>query len=850
MQKQSDQYHAALYEENVVQSRITGTIRTINGESYDLTDDDIIPGSLGKNNKCVNGSSFELGSVFQGELNVTLKKTFDRYKLMDAAITFTERRLLKDGKEEDVKIGTFYIADAEHSKKLTTIKAVDSMGKLDIDVIDDMVGTPYDLLSMMAEKCGVELAQTEEEIAGLPNGQQLFSVYQDTTETYRDMAAYLGMVTGTFATFNVDDKLEMKSYALQDCLEVPAGKRDSGSTAIADYITYYRGIQARFIAEENYAPYAYEDPEIANGLILDLGDVPIVRGLPETKHDILQALFEIIKQIRYTPAEFDLVTSDAALELGDRIGIGGENVSTYITSYDWTYHGTEKLKGVGDNPRLKAAKDKTSKQMGSLEEKVNGKEIILHTYTNAADYTLKAEEKEIISFNYAAVADTRPLFIATIPFTAALDGRMIFRYYIDGVILPDDTVMEYVLQGEHFATLSNNMSIEKDTRRTLTVTACIEYVDSEIRQQAAAIESIEAYLTTAEEGAEYVREPADPTPPTAEIKKGTIRAVLYAQGLSGAIEWDGTLNLVDEIPLLDPGDTPLLPFTADQSIGQQVPQKSSITEQFGLITEGISLLGFEAVTEFNDVYTNYTFSAEKAQKYAYNSTYVDTSGSFRMRKEYQFAGRMEEIDEGSLCAAETDTEQFTVVLDIEAAGTGDKYLIQTGQKYYHVSEEGSLQELGISDLTKNVFDEYGNDEPPSGELLKQLANPAVLCWSKEGEAEIQVTISAVPPFQTVISERIDLTHSSIKGVENMRADCEGELICAVSFDDMGTWQAWNGDGWSELSSDYAGMGKEILEGITMEQWGTLYTGADSIYIRIALTDPEQVVKQIYVDFAN
>lgn len=354
MQAQSNAYREALYESYVVQSTITGNITAPTGEIYDLTDNDIIPGSLNKNNKCVNGSSFELGSVFQGELNVTLRKTLDRYRINGGSITFTERRYLKDGTEEDVKIGKFYIASADRKGKLTTIKAVDRMDLLEIDVSDNMVGTPYELLLMLSEKCGVELAQTEEEIMKLPNGAEMFSVYVDTTGTYRDMAAYLGMVTGTFVTINVDDKLELRQYAIADCLEVPSGKRSSGSTVIADYVTYYRGVTARFIAENNYAAYTYEDNTITGGLMLDLGDIPIVRGLPQRKHAILESLFSVIRQIVYIPAEFTLVTSDAALELGDRIGIDGENASTYVTSYSWIYHGSEKIKGVGDNPRLNA----------------------------------------------------------------------------------------------------------------------------------------------------------------------------------------------------------------------------------------------------------------------------------------------------------------------------------------------------------------------------------------------------------------------------------------------------------------------------------------------------------------
>lgn len=67
---------------------------------------------------------------------------------------------------------------------------------------------------------------------------------------------------------------------------------------------------------------------------------------------------------------------------------------------------------------------------------------------------------------------------------------------------------------------------------------------------------------------------------------------------------------------------------------------------------------------------------------------------------------------------------------------------------------------------------------------------------------------------------------SITGIENAVADCDGELIIAVSFDDKQTWKAWNGEQWATLSEDFTGMNKETLEAITYEQWNELFTDAD------------------------
>lgn len=575
MQKQTEKYLDAIYAANVVQSSISGKIITADGETYELSDADIVPGSLEKNNKCVNGSSFEFGAVYQGELNVTLRKAFDRYRLMGGSITFAEHRMLQDGTMEDVNVGKFYIASAERSKKLTTIKAVDSMRNLDIDITDDIVGTPYELLATLSDQCGVCLAQTKEYLTALPNGQQILTVSADTTETYRDLAAYLGMVTGTFATINAQDQLELRIYALENSINVPAAKRASGSTVIADYVTYYKGIRARFIAQENYAPYEYIDDTVADGLILDLGDIPIVKGMPELKNAMLQILFDrVVKWIRYIPAEFTLVTSDAALELGDRIGIAGEDADTYITSYSWIYHGSEKIKGVGDNPRLKAYGDKTSRQMASLEEKVSTKDIITHSYTNISPYTLQEKEKTIISINYATVTNAHPVFIATIPFTVDRDGDVTFKYYLDEVLMPEDTVRQYVPRGDHIVTLSNNLTAKKDTRHTLSVKASTGYMESDARQQAAKITAFERYITTGK----YTAQAIDTTIPKATIAKNSIRAVLYAQGMAGTDEWDGTINISEYVTPMDLPRMQLSGFTASAVLADVPREDKAITE--------------------------------------------------------------------------------------------------------------------------------------------------------------------------------------------------------------------------------------------------------------------------------
>lgn len=179
-----------------------------------------------------------------------------------------------------------------------------------------------------------------------------------------------------------------------------------------------------------------------------------------------------------------------------------------------------------------------------------------------------------------------------------------------------------------------------------------------------------------------------------------------------------------------------------------------------------------------------------------------------------------------------------------------KYLVRSGNILYTVTDSTLVEVSG--DVNSDLFLNSGADTIPDGALLITLSNPEVLCWTNAEEPpKLTATVKASPKNnQQIITNAIDLTHSSITGIENMVATCEGDLIIAVSFDGKQTWKAWNGSEWSTLSEEFTGMNKETLEAITFEQWNMLFQGATSFYIRISLVDTTQSVTEIYVDFAN
>lgn len=367
----NEKYYSALYEAPAVRSYVTGVI-ALDNEEIIFTDKDILNGSLSINNKCVNGSSFDYGAVYQGEMNITLMINADRYSLYGKNISLTAHYVI-DGKAEKEKdreiqipLGKWQISAPERSKKLLTIKALDAMSDFSKIIPAAFTGTAFEMLTEACTKCGVPLGMTQADVEALTNG--CLSYYADTAhfDTYRDLLAYLGKCTCTFATINRAGALVLREYGKKPVRAIPEGRRNN--TVVADYETYHKGVKMRFIAEENYWPY--DRIAEGDGITLDLGDIPIVRGTPEEKQAVCDAIYNKLSGVIYTPVSFVQLVGDPTLELGDMIEVDG--INSLIMSFTWQHHGGMKIQGLGDDAKYVALKSKYQVDIPKLNDTLSG----------------------------------------------------------------------------------------------------------------------------------------------------------------------------------------------------------------------------------------------------------------------------------------------------------------------------------------------------------------------------------------------------------------------------------------------------------------------------------------------
>lgn len=664
----SDNFKSAIKASNR-KSSIYGVLTTSNGTEYLLNDGNIIKDSLYITNQIVNNNKLTFGAVYAGECGLVINSTIDRYSLFGAKLELTFMLELEDGTEELLPLGVFNVDTPERIGSKIKLTAVDNMSKLDITVNEDVNGTWYELLSYISAKCGVELAQTQTELEALHVNvtNQNYTIQQDKIDTYRDALSFLSMVICANATIDNTGRLKMVQYATSAC-DSNNGSTRLNNCKFSDYTTRYAGIKARFFANENYAPYSAVNQDI-DGLILDLGDIPIVGGTNDTKNATVEAMCATISQIAYVPATL-YVASNPAYELGDMITCESvnntvDNVNTYVMAYKYDYRKKETINCYGDNPLLQNIKDKSkSVNTSDIEAQIATKQMVIVNSTNVSDITIAQEFKEIVTLNFSVHSDCRPICVFTIPFSIDIDGYVEFGLYDGLVALDNATYKGYYEKGEHFATFMYLDDMKKDDRRSLRVLAkCYADVTSATRVQDARLKAIENgwSLIVAGTPAELEDIVVDTTEPTAIVKALAVKAIAYTQGINGKGEWDGTLEFKDEfgiIPLLS--SMSVGAFDTNVATSTQTPAPASIVEMFGLIplTNTMNVLGFEENVVTGEVINGYVFDTSNG---TYNSEYVTADGAYMYKTEYKYTSTEQTIDSGRMCAVSIDMTPFVNV---------------------------------------------------------------------------------------------------------------------------------------------------------------------------------------------
>ena len=627
--------------ENTREYYWTGTITTTHGTRYTFQNADILKGSAYINHKSCSADEMEIGSVNAAEMKITLFNNIDRYTLMDAEVRLTYHLRIDENTVEDVPMGVFIVTEANRNIKTLELVGYDRMLLLDKEFsVTDMVGTPYQILHLMAEACGIVLEQSEQQIKALTNGTETFSIYTDNDiETWRDVLFYLAQAMCCFASFNREGKLELKQYGMTPVFEVNNTHRFTSS--FSDFKTRYTAVSSTNLRTQMAEYYALETDD---GLTMNLGTNPMLQyGLEATRKRIIERILYKLAEFEYVP--FDSTTiGNPALDVGDVIvnrgGHADEDSYYCITEYECRINGKQTLKGVGKNPRLASAKSKNDKNISGLINQAEENKIIYYKFVNAYDINVASTPTEVISIAYVAVEDTTAMFMAQVLIETTPDDEeedVILKVtYKKG--LEEETTfypIETFKDGKHIMALLYPITVGQNTDNTFSV-----------------------YMNIIGSG-------------SAIIKAGNIRATISGQGLAAGLNvWDGKITVEDEFSEFSwnvPGFT-VERYVDYPSIVLKNPVRPSLTSEFGRVAFG------QLVFKVNDLNENLnaepmvrSFTVDYIYPPIYDDRYIEVvDNAFCLISDFYVPSSTEgTINYGRTSVLSINTEQFDSVGSIE-----------------------------------------------------------------------------------------------------------------------------------------------------------------------------------------
>lgn len=365
------------------ESKVEGFIELSDGIKITFNSNDILNGSLSIDNAAVDEQELNLGTVYAGKMQATIRLSIDRYQLYNKKIGLSYFLKVNDTWEE-VPLGVYYISEAQRNGKYVTITSYDSMLNFDKEFSDITNGKPSTLISKCCKKCNVEMEQTEEEIDAISpfeiveeEGEEVNQVLQyglpsdNSITTYRGLLSELATILGGFFVIGRNGKLKLMKFGEDSGVIINDTIRKSAE--IYDYQCEYSGVKSILNGEEYIAGNS-------DKIVLNIGDLGLLKnGLIETKKKTVDFIYEQIKDIKYTPGSISWI-GDPSIDLGDIITIDGydadpDGTKMCITSYNWNFHGNHKIQAVGKNIKIVDSKKQTTNQIKNIAENVKQESI-------------------------------------------------------------------------------------------------------------------------------------------------------------------------------------------------------------------------------------------------------------------------------------------------------------------------------------------------------------------------------------------------------------------------------------------------------------------------------------------
>lgn len=376
----------------------------------DLTDKDIIGGSILFTENSQSGQDFTIGGVVASTFDVTiLNKTdgidgdfivdnlniavddmlqdvdwYDEYNTINfegATIIPQIGLLLSEPEEQDyflaapqpaefesenqeiweyVPLGRFTVDEVVKSRNSIKLKAIDNMIELDRPYSLSKLGYPANLYQIYANICNV--ADVQIGTASFTNDDYVVDERLEGDYTLRDILSYVAQLSGSFARFNRTGALELVWYT------------DSGVTLTGANRFNFKPREDQIrISGVSYTTTNEDNEEViyragTDEYVVDLTDNPLLQN---NRNAIISSIYDKVKDTVFTPYESNW-QGNPAIQPGDKIiqiDRDGNEYSTIVTYSSYKYRGSSTLAARGQPVKAKRYNDGASKRIANIIRK-------------------------------------------------------------------------------------------------------------------------------------------------------------------------------------------------------------------------------------------------------------------------------------------------------------------------------------------------------------------------------------------------------------------------------------------------------------------------------------------------
>ena len=361
---------------------LSGTIGDI-----PFDDENVIERSLTLDKQCCDTSTFRLGGCYISQLNITFINVNvprnDWYgKIITLNVTIGNIT---------VPAGTFTIEDAKHSKNIVPVVAYNNMAKFDKPCGTDAGtnGSPYDLIALACQMCGVTLGMTRAEVEALPNGNKtLILNTMGDIETWRDYLYWIAVSLCSVAVTNRDGELILWTFhdTVDDTINYDVR---FNSSSYGDEIIRYTGITI-YVEEENKVEYYHTDPD--DGYTLNIGNNPFFQVSKIMREEYAAEILRGLSNIAYNACSVK-IPFGFHYDLGDVLqfpnGQGSATNKFCVMGMSLKYNGECVLSGI---PGQKNSQSKTDKNLQGLLSTVSKNEFTSYELRNTAPISIGEDE--------------------------------------------------------------------------------------------------------------------------------------------------------------------------------------------------------------------------------------------------------------------------------------------------------------------------------------------------------------------------------------------------------------------------------------------------------------------------